>query len=155
MQEVKRIFHEKYKICNVDQLQGYNRGRYKLGKIKEPIVYSVDCIFLKHPQSGGKRCDEFIFYNLPQGYTGIYLIEIKDSVKINVDEVKEQLQGGAEFIEDFLNNDPATDNQPFEFTPFCVSKGIRPSVRTKLRQCKIHIGVHYRPIRQVNFNHTL
>ena len=117
MQEVKRIFHGKYKICNVDQLQEYNRGRYKLGKIKEPIVYSVDCIFLEHPQSRGKRCDEF--------------------------------------IEDFLNNDPATDNQPFEFTPFCVSKGIRPSVRTKLRQCKIHIGVHYRPIRQVNFNHTL
>ena len=155
MQEVKRIFHEKYKICNVDQLQGYNRGRYKLGKIKEPIVYSVDCIFLKHPQSGGKRCDEFIFYNLPQGYTGVYLIEIKDSVKINVDEVKEQLQGGAEFIKDFLDHDPATDGQLFDFTPFCVSRGIRPSERSKLIQCKIHLRSRHRRIKQINFNRTL
>ena len=155
MQEVKWIFNEQYQECNIEQLQGYSRGKYKPGKINNSIVYSVDCIFLKHPERGGRRCDEFIFYDSSQGDTGIYLIEIKDSDKVNVDEVKGQLQGGADFIKDFLNNDPATDNQPFDFTPFCVSKGIRPSVRSKLIQCKIHLQSRHKRIKQINFNRTL
>ncbi len=155
MQEVKRIFHEKYKKCDINQLPEYKPGKYRLGRIESPSVYSVDCIFLNHPERGGRRCDEFIFYNLPQGATGIYLIEVKDSAIINVDEVKDQLQGGAEFIKYFLDHDPATDEEPFDFTPFCISKGIRPSVRTKLIKRKIYIGSRNKYIKQINFNRTL
>lgn len=155
MQEVKRIFHEKYRECDINRLTGYDRGKYKLGSIKNPVVYSIDCIFLKHPGRGGSRCDEFIFFDLSEAATGIYLVELKDSVNIDVEEVKDQLQGGADFIKDFLDDDPATDYHSFDFTPFCISKGIRPSVRSRLIQCKIHIRAHYRRIKQINFNHTL
>ena len=144
MQEVKRIFHDKCRECDINQLPEYDRGKYRLGSITNPVVYSVDCIFLKHPGRGGSRCDEFIFFDLTEVETGIYLVELKDSVNINVEEVRDQLQGGAEFIEDFLDNDPATDDQPFDFTPYCVSKGIRPSARTRLTQCKINMHSRYR-----------
>ena len=40
MQEVKRIFHDKYQECEIEQ-----RPEYKLGRIERPTVYSVDCIF--------------------------------------------------------------------------------------------------------------
>ena len=155
MWEVKRIFNEKYRDCDVAHLQDYSSGKYKLGKIDTPIVYSVDCIFRKHPERGGRRCDEFIFYNLAEGKTGIDLIEIKDSETINIDKVRDQLQGGAKFIEGFLSKDPATDGQPFDFRPFCISKGIKPSERAKLIKCKIYIDSRSRYIRQVNFNRTL
>ncbi len=155
MREVKRIFYEKYSACDVNQIRHYTRGKYTLGKLKNPVVYSVDCIFRKHPERGGKRCDEFVFYNLSHIETGIDLIEIKDSESIDAEKIKEQLQGGAGFIEYFLDNDPATDGQPFDFRAFCVSKGIRPSERKKLVNCKINIRDKAKRIRHVKFNRTL
>ena len=64
MQEVKRIFNERYKGRDINELQEYERGKYKPGSIERPIVYSTDCIFDKSPGKSGKRCDEFIFFNL-------------------------------------------------------------------------------------------
>ena len=130
MQEVKRIFHDKYQECEITQ-----RPEYKLGRIERPTVYSVDCIFDKIARIGGSRCDEFIFFNLNPSSTGIYLVERKDNDGNNVIKVKEQLQGGAKVIEDFLKNDPATERQPYDFTPVWVSRGLR---RTALRQLKKH-----------------
>lgn len=130
MQEVKRIFNDKYQECEIDQ-----RPEYKLGNIDSPIVYSVDCIFERPPRQSGSRCDEFIFFNLNPSSTGIYLVERKDNHSNNVIKVKEQLQGGANFIEDFLKNDPATERQPYDFSPVWVSRGLR---RTALRQLKQH-----------------
>lgn len=130
MQEVKRIFNDKYQECEINQ-----RPEYKLGNIDSPIVYSVDCIFERPPRQSGSRCDEFIFFNLNPSSTGIYLVERKDNHSSNVNKVKEQLQGGANFIEDFLKNDPATERQPYDFTPVWVSRGLR---RTAHRQLKKH-----------------
>lgn len=159
MLEVKRIFHEKYRECDINQLPEYDRGKYKLGNIKNPVVYSIDEIFLKHPGRGGSRCDEFIFFDLTEVATGIYLVELKDSGNINVEKVKDQLQGGADFIENFLADDPATDDQPFDFFPYCVSKGIRQSARIELRQCKIYLHSRYghfsKRIKHIFFNDTL
>ena len=101
MQEVKRIFNDKYQECEIDQ-----RPEYKLGNIDSPIVYSVDCVFERPPRQSGSRCDEFIFFNLNPTSTGIYLVERKDNHSNNVIKVKEQLQGGANFIEDFLEERP-------------------------------------------------
>ena len=129
MQEVKRIFHEKYQDCEIAQ-----RQEYKLGKIESPTLYSVDRIFGKSLKASGKRCDEFVFFNLDERSTGIYLIERKDNYSNNVSKVREQLQGGAKFIEDFLKNDPATDKQPYDFMPVWVSKGIRKSASHNLKK---------------------
>ena len=51
MPEVKRIFNDRYKECDVQLLPEYDRLRYKLEDIDSPIVYSVDCIF-ERPPSG-------------------------------------------------------------------------------------------------------
>ena len=70
MQEVKRIFHDKYQKCEIAQ-----RPEYKLGRIEKPTVYSVDCIFDKAARIGGSRCDEFIFFSLNPSL----LVERKDN----------------------------------------------------------------------------
>ena len=96
MQEVKRIFNEKYHECDIERLPQYSRGEYKLGSIESPIVYSTDCIFDKyHRARQGRRCDEFVFFGLSPKSTGIYLVERKDNYSSNLNQVKEQLQGGA------------------------------------------------------------
>ena len=150
MQEVKRIFHDKYQKCEITQ-----RPEYKLGTIERPTVYSVDCIFGQVAKIGGSRCDEFIFFNLNPSSTGIYLVERKDNESNNVDKVREQLQGGAKFIEDFLNNDPATDHQPYDFTPVWVSKGIKSTTSRELRKIRISLRNIQKPVRHVDKEDTL
>ena len=149
MQEVKRIFNERYKECDINQLSKYQQGKYELGNIASPVVYSVDCIFDRPPRRSGRRCDEFIFFNLKQRSTGIYLIERKDNHSNDVNKVKEQLQGGAGFIEDFLADDRALDNQPFDFMPVWISKGIRPSMRPELKKIRISLRGIPKPISHV------
>lgn len=150
MQEVKRIFHDKYQKCGIAQ-----RPEYKLGTIDRPTVYSVDCIFDKVAKTGGSRCDEFIFFNLNPASTGIYLVERKDNYSNDANKVKEQLQGGAKFIEDFLNNDPATDQQPYDFTPVWVSKGIKKTTSRELKKIRISLRNIQKPVRHVNKKGTL
>lgn len=154
MQEVKRIFNDRHRECDINQLPEYSRGKFKLGKIKFPIAYSVDCLF-NNPRRGGERCDEFIFFDLTQRSTGIYLVERKDNNGNNITKITEQLQGGAEFIEDFLNDDPATDREPFDFMPVWVSKGIRGSTRKKLVQIRISLRERTKPIKHIYIKGTL
>lgn len=144
MSEIKRIFHERYQKCETAQ-----RPEYNLGKINNPNVYSVDCVFDLPPRKSGDRCDEFIFYDLSPKKTGIYIVERKDNHSNNVKKVKEQLQGGADFIEDFLYKDPATDRQPIDFLPVWVSKGLRPNMRHTLKLIKISLRGIRKPIHHI------
>ena len=158
MQEVKRIFNEKYHKCDIEQLPQYSRGEYKLGSIESPIVYSTDCIFDNyHRSKGGRRCDEFVFFALSPKSTGIYLVERKDNYSSNINQVKEQLQGGARFIEAFLEDDPATDRQPFDFMPVWVSKskGIKPTQRLQLKKAAISLRTNSKLITHINTKETL
>lgn len=139
MQEVKRIFNDRYQECDIRQLPQFSQGEYELRGITSPITYSVDCLFSKDRGRTGRRCDEFIFFDLARRSTGIYLIERKDNNRNDISKIEEQLQGGAGFIEDFLNDDPATGGEPFDFMPVWVSKGVRPSTRTKLRKTSISL----------------
>ena len=150
MSEVKRIFNEQYKECKINQ-----HPQYKLETINSPVIYSVDCIFEKYPGKDGRRCDEFVFFNLDQNKTGIYLIERKDNESKNVNKVKEQLQGGAGFIEDFLDNDPATDEQPFDFMPVWISKGVSRSVGHELKKTKISLRNIYKAIKHIKAKNPL
>ena len=158
MQEVKRIFNEKYHKCDIEQLPQYSRGEYKLGSIENPIVYSTDCIFHKyHRARRGRRCDEFVFFSLSPKSTGIYLVERKNNHANNINQVKEQLQGGARFIEAFLEDDPATDRQPFDFMPVWVSnsKGIKPTLRLQLKKAAISLRKNSKLIKHINTKGTL
>lgn len=150
MQEVKWIFHDKYQQCEIDP-----RPEYKLGTIEKPTVYGVDCIFDAAARIGGRHCDEFIFFGLNPSSTGIYLVERKDSYSNNIKKVKQQLQGGADFIEKFLESDPATDQGAFDFIPVWVSRGIKPSIRSRLVKIRISLRNIQKPIKHVNTKGTL
>lgn len=142
MSVIKAIFHDKHGKCLIPK-----RPEYKLENIKNPEVYSVDCLFQYYPNRGGKRCDEFVFFDLSRNKAGLYLIERKTNSQ-DIEEVIGQLQGGANFIEDFLEDDPATDAQPFDFMPVWISK-IKPSQRPRLRSAKISLRRREKPVQQI------
>lgn len=147
MSVIKAIFHDKHGNCLISKLP-----EYKLENITNPEVYSVDCLFQCYSR-GGKRCDEFVFFDLGQNQTGLYLIERKTHSQ-NIKEVIKQLQGGANFIEVFLDDDPATDDQPFDFMPVWISK-IKPSQRPRLRSAKISLRRRKKPVRLVESGRAL
>ena len=124
MAVIKAIFHDTHGKCLISK-----PPQYKLENITKPEVYSVDCLF---QWKGGTRCDEFVFFDLSQNKTGLYLIERKTNSQ-DIEKVVRQLQGGANFVADFLKKDPATEAQPFDFMPVWVSK-IKPSQRSILRR---------------------
>lgn len=154
MPEIKRIFDEKYGSCDIEQIPDYDLDEYRLGSISKPVVYSVDCLFRQQREQRGSRCDEFVFFELDHSKTGIYLIERKTNSQ-NVKKVMNQLKGGARFIENFLDNDPATENQPLNFMPVCVSKGLRSSAHSKLIKVKISLRNSHKRIKHIHKNSTL
>ena len=130
---LKSIFHDTYKDCQIPEL-----SEYQLGNMTNPTAYSVDCLFQVPPRRSGSRCDEFIFCGLKKNKTGMYLVERKTRGE-NIGKVKNQLQGGASFIKDFLKKDKATYNQPYDFMPVWVSKGLRSTTRKRLKSAKVSI----------------
>ena len=149
---IKAIFHDEpgNKECLIPKSK--HPKEYKLGNITNPEIYSVDCLFQCHSK-GGKRCDEFVFFDLSQNKTGLYLIERKTNSQ-NIKEVIKQLQGGANFIEAFLEDDPATDAQPFDFMPVWIFK-FKPSQRPRLRRAKISLRSREKPVRRVENGRAL
>lgn len=144
---IKAIFQDKpgNKECLIPKSK--HPKEYKLGNITKPEVYSVDCLFHCHPKMKGRRCDEFVFFDLSRNKTGLYLIERKTHSQ-NIKEVVKQLQGGANFIKAFLEDDPATDDQPFDFMPVWISK-FKPSQRLILKGVKISLRSKEKPVRRV------
>lgn len=153
MAVIKDLFHDKpaNKECLIPKSK--QSKEYKLENIIKPEVYSVDCLFQGHPKMGGERCDEFVFFDLSQNKTGLYLIEKKRNSQ-NIKKVIEQLQGGARFIEAFLDGDPATEAQPFDFMPVLISK-IKPSQRPRLRRAKISLRRIEKPVWQIENKRAL
>lgn len=148
MAVIKAIFHDKHGKCLIPKSK--QPKEYKLENITKPEVYSVDCLFQWKKKT---HCDEFVFFDLSQNKTGLYLIERKTNSQ-NIKKVIEQLQGGANFIKAFLDGDPATDAQPFDFMPVWVSK-IKPTQRPRLRGAKISLRSKERSIRQVENKRAL
>ena len=124
---MKQVFRQRYVDCEITA-----PSEYRLTNIASPVIFCVDCVYRVNSNVGGNRCDEFIFCDTRQNITGIYIIEKKDSKNIDVTKVAEQLQGGACFITDFLDRDPALDVCRFDFMPILVSQGITPSQRRSL-----------------------
>ena len=148
---IKAIFHDEHGKCLIPKSK--HPKEYKLENITRPEAYSVDCLFQYYPNRGGKRCDEFVFFDLSQNETGLYLIERKTNSQ-NIKEVIKQLQGGADFIEAFLDGDSATDAQPFDFMPVWIFK-FKPSQRPRLRSAKISLKGRKKPVRRVEEGRAL
>ncbi len=141
---IKQEFEARHACCVVSR-----RPEYRLKNILHPVVFSVDCVFSNPRHVGGSRCDEFIFFDIPQNVTGIYLIERKDNHGGNVTKVKEQLQGGATFIQRFLSGDFALHECRLNFMPVWVSKSVNKSVRHRLLTEKISLRGMKKPIRHI------
>ena len=126
---IKGKFLSRYKECGIDL-----PAKYKLKNAQAHVVFSVDCVFEQNQRrQGGFRCDEFIFFDWKPSVEGMYLVERKTN-STNVEKVAKQLQGGADFVTRFLNDDPALDEAKFDFLPVWVSNGIKSTQRRQLQQ---------------------
>ncbi len=140
---IKQIFLEGHRASKIAP-----RKEYKLpNNINDHAVFSVDCIF-KQANRRGSHCDEFIFSALNYASTGIHIIERKTN-STDATKVKEQLQGGANFIENFIKADPAIHPYKFEFMPVWVSKDITPSIRRALVATRISLLNRKKSIRHI------
>ena len=128
---IRPEFAAKYSSCKIPMPKEY-ASPYSV----KSAVFCVDCVF-QQAHRGGKKCDEFIFLDLTHQLTGIYLVERKGSHGGHVKRIAKQLQGGANCIADFLENDAALDICKFNFLPVLVSLGLRVGMRQELLAKKI------------------
>ena len=140
---IKSEFQQCYANCILPHAQDYTLS----SNVASPKFFNVNCVF-NQIQRQGRRCDEFVFFDLlSQHKTGVYLIELKTN-NTKIDQIKEQLQGGANFIADFLNSGSYTPKQ-YDFLPVLVSKGIKPSHHSKLLKQTISLGTIQKRIQHV------
>lgn len=127
---IKETFRSRYVKCAIDA-----PTEYELKNVQAPAVFSVDCVFEQNRRrrQGGFRCDEFIFFDWKPREEGMYLVERKTN-STNVEKVADQLQGGADFMTRFLENDSSLDIARFDFLPVWVSNGIKSTQRRHLQQ---------------------
>ena len=141
MQTVSDKLKEKFPDCKKSSPQGF-RYCEDLRKL-QPLLFGVDCIFKKR-NALGKHCDDFVFYAAKHSGETLYLIERK-SRSIRASTIRDQLQGGADFIQNFSAEAKLT----IKFIPWLVSKSIRPAEVRALLQQKVTIGGCSMKIRRI------
>ena len=149
MTAIKSEFIAKYEECKIE-----TPSEYKMKNVTSPVVFCVDCVYRKKRNANGRRCDEFIFFDISRDVDGIYLVERKTN-STNVSKVKDQLQGGANFVAGFLHDDAALDESGFNFSPVFVSRGIGPSQRAKLTTIKVKLRQQSKRIRYSQYKAAL
>ena len=145
MPAIKSEFIEKYEECEIEVPL-----EYKMENVNSPVVFCVDCVYRNTKNANGRRCDEFIFFDISRDVDGIYLVERKTN-STDIKKVKDQLQGGAAFVDDLVTADPALDEyrHKFDFMPVFVSSGITSSQRKRLATLKILLIGKSKRIRHV------
>ena len=146
---MKGDFIAKYAECTIQIPPAY-----RVKNASGLVVFCVDCVYRKTKRATGRRCDEFVFFDINRNVTGLYLIERKIHA-VNIEKVKEQLQGGAKFIANFLHDDPALDKCVFNFKPVFVSRGITSSQRAKLAALKVELNRQRKRIFYVQYGKAL
>ena len=121
---IRKQFRQNYKkyICHPP-------FEYKTNNLANPTVYCADAIF-ERDNIQGKRCDDFVLFDLSADKAGIYLVERKSKCYV-IDNVAAQLQGGANCIRDRL---PL--NQSFDFFPVLVAQASRGNTALKMLKQK-------------------
>ena len=143
---IKQNFCAKYSGCKIPV-----PSQYKVKNVNSPVVFCVDCVYRNTKNATGRRCDEFIFFDISREVTGIYLIERKTN-STNATRVQEQLQGGANYVTSLVTEDPALDEyrHKFDFMPvFVSSPKIAPSQRRRILALKISLIGKTKNIRYV------
>ncbi|MDA8014000.1 MAG: hypothetical protein MPK09_00040 [Gammaproteobacteria bacterium] len=104
---------------------------------KTYVVLGADLVYENYNFRGkGENCDEYIFFDYTSKMTGIYLVERKDneaSKSVKVEKIHDQLQGGADFIADFIEKDHSRAVFQFDFRPVLVSRTIRIGLNNRLK----------------------
>lgn len=117
---MKQIFSSKYKTCILGKNQ--RSKQYQLPSyLCNVVIFDVDCIYNQSSKTSGEHCDDFIFFDVDTKTTGIYLVERKTNIE-DLPHIVEQLQGGANIIDKFLQNDEAANICKYIFMPIIVSK---------------------------------
>ncbi len=144
---IKDEFSQRYRTCIIN-----NPIKCKLtSRVEKPKIFDVDRVFIQGKGSGD-RCDEFIFFDLGRDKAGIYLIERKDG-QTKTEKIQKQLQGGANFINNFLCNE-YTGSDEFDFLPVLIAATIPSGRSTYLRQ-KIFLKDLKRNIAHIEKNKEL
>ena len=124
---IKDEFSQRYRTYIIN-----NPIKCKLtSRVEKPKIFNVDCVF-PQGKGSGERCDEFIFFDLRRNTAGIYLIERKDG-QVDIEKIKNQLQGGAKFINNFLR-DKYTGSEEFDFLPVLIAATIPSGRHVFLKQ---------------------
>ena len=145
---VKRQFQKQYNKCRIDAPK-----MCKLGALKSAIVFCADRIF-KQEKWTRKHCDDIVFCDIKSA-TGIYIIENKGGKpeNLNLDDIQQQLQGGAWLIEQNIN-----EKEEFDFMPVLVAKKLEnlpPTARWFFMNKYIVIGEKKRVISSIAKNRVL
>ena len=94
------------------------------------VIVDLDCAVLGIL---GSRCD-YLFVSRDEGGVWVVPIELK-SGEVKASMVQEQLQGGAQFAQQFF-----TMEEPFNFVPILAhGKSIHRLERNKLRKVRIQL----------------
>ena len=139
------ILKTKFAVCTCTSCE---KSVCKLKFKKVPntkIMLDVDCIATQHPIQG-KRCD-YIIAVMDGQSTFIIPVEFKTK-HVDVEKVKEQLEGGMRFIQKYWQGH-------FVCHPVLVSKFISPQAFKKLQRAKIQYNGGTARIRRISCNQQL
>lgn len=100
------------------------------------LILSVDSIAAagKQPEVSGKRCDDLVVLAVSRGKTGIYAVERKEGRRVAPLHVQEQLQGGMDFVDDFIDHHAELRGQGFVFEPVLVYRNKAVTTRAFRRK---------------------
>lgn len=139
MTTIKHILSDQYPDSIKDRPPD---NAYKLRTKGEPRIFSMDEIYkaVKHRNKrpnrhkppifkllkNGVHCDDLVVLRIDgPKETGFYVIERKTNPPMRVlDKIKEQLQAGVHFIDDFIDNHRELKEERFDFQPVLVSNRI-------------------------------
>lgn len=145
-----------------DYSDARKKGDYSLEQIsaQSPVSYSADLIAAIIKQSREKysakkariiddsNCDFFVFCS-GNSATGVYVVEQKTK-SIKDGRVEMQLQGGADFVSEHLE-----EHESFDFLPVLIAKKMKKIKHAKMKRETIVLGKKKRKIVHIRRNAPL
>ena len=114
----------------------------RIGVPSDQVMVNVDSAFDTHNKTGN-RCDRILFYIGPTGNVlVVVLIELKGGTFDSATDVAKQLQGGADFVKDFIPAGIKTICVPIVFH----GNGNHQAQFKKLRRETVNFGGRKFPI---------
>ncbi len=110
------------------------------------VIFNVDNVIPQPPEYSAKRCDRVIVAD-ESGDVFFIPVEFK-STNFRLSYVKEQLEGGTRFFQNYLPNKS-------KFYPILVSKKITTRERRKLRSTKVISKYGEKRIKHIQCNKSL